>query len=568
MIPKARSQGMARPEHHPPILPPRSKNLVFPAIDFVDVAQRAGLAFRHVSGDRLHKSFLLESTGAGVAVIDYDNDGLPDLFFVNGTKWTFSAAEPRPTSHLYHNLGHLRFEDVTAQSGLSAVGWGQGVCVGDYDNDGYDDLFVTYYGHNMLYHNDGNGRFRDVTEEAGLPVTGTRWGTGCSFVDYDRDGHLDIAVANYLDFDPLRSPRPGDNLFCQFKGLPVACGPRGMKGGVNVLYHNEGNGKFRDVSKPSGFETSAGYTCFSTVSGDFDGDGWPDIFVACDSTPSILFHNNHDGTFTDIGTQSGTAFNANGEEQGSMGADAGDVYHNGREDLVKTNFDDDVPTFYRNDGGGFFTDVTYQARLGALTHYVGWGTGFIDFDNDGWLDLVMANGHVYPTVDRLRRESKFKEPKHLYWNLHDGTFADVSNKAGLGITTPASGRGLAYGDLDNGGSVDIVINNLDASPSLLVNKARTAGNWILIKTVGSKSNSDAIGAMVTVKAGGTIQTAEVRSGCCYMSQSDLRLHFGLGVASRVDLLEVRWPSGAVERFPPPSVNGAVVVLVEGTGLQN
>jgi len=565
-IPKAHAQGMAHPQHslHTPV--PTSKKINPPPIEFIDVARQAGVTFKHTSGDPLHKNFLLESTGAGVAVIDYDNDGLPDLFFVNGSQWTFPQGAPRPVSRLYHNLGHLRFEDVTAQSGLSVVGWGQGVCAGDYDNDGRDDLYVTYYGHNILYHNEGNGRFRDVTGAAGLPTAGRRWGTGCSFVDYDRDGYLDIAVANYLDFDPLHSPKPGDNLLCQFKGLPVACGPRGLKGGVNVLYHNEKNGTFRDVSKTSGFDKPAGHTCFSVLSSDFDDDSWPDIFIACDSTPSILFHNNRDGTFTDLGIESGTAFNGDGEEQGSMGADAADAFHEGRAALVKTNFDDDVPTFYRSDGAGFFTDVTYRAGLGALTHYVGWGAGFIDFDNDGWVDLVMANGHVYPTVDRLGRESKFKEPKNLYWNLHDGAFADVSRLAGPGISTPASGRGLAYGDLDNNGSVEVVINNLDSPASLLVNKASNSANWISIRAVGSKSNRDAIGAMVTLKAGGLTQTAEVRSGCCYLSQSDLRLHFGLGSSPRVDFLQVRWPSGVTEEFLPPAAN-RVVELVEGSGIR-
>lgn len=566
LVTQAHAQGMAHPEHSLQTPVPRSKKVSPPPIDFVDVARQAGVTFKHTSGDPWRKTFLLESTGAGVAVIDYDNDGLPDLFFVNGSQWTFAQGATQPVSRLYHNLGHLRFKDVTAQSGLSVVGWGQGVCAGDYDNDGRDDLYVTYYGHNTLYHNDGNGRFRDVTGTASLPTTGRRWGTGCSFVDYDRDGYLDIAVANYLDFDPLHSLKPGDNLFCQFKGLPVACGPRGLKGSVNILYHNERNGTFRDVSKTSGFEKPTGHSCFSVLCGDFDGDSWPDIFIACDSTPSILFHNNHDGTFADMGVESGTAFNANGEEQGSMGVDGADVYHEGRAALVKTNFDDDVPTFYRNDGAGFFTDVTYHAGLGALTHYVGWGTGFFDFDNDGWVDLAMANGHVYPTVDRLGRESKFKEPKNLYWNLHDGTFADVSGVAGPGMTTPASGRGLAYADFDNDGTIEIAINNLDGAASLLVNKAANSANWISIRAIGSKSNRDAIGAMVTVKADALKQTAEVRSGCCYLSQSDLRLHFGLGSARQVDLLQVRWPSGVAEEFRPTTAN-RFVELHEGEGIQ-
>lgn len=561
------SQGMAHPHLHAETAVHKPIPAEAPKVSYADYAAQAGLHFHHISGDSRQKNFLLESTGAGVAVIDFDNDGLPDLFFVNGSKWAFSSTETRPTSHLYRNLGNLKFKDVTSTSGLNYGGWGQGVCAGDYDNDGWTDLLVTYYGHNILYHNDHNGHFTDVTEKAGLPVTGSRWGTGCSFVDYDRDGHLDIAIANYLDFDPKTSLKPGEAAFCIFKGLPVACGPHGMKGSVNILYKNQGNGTFRDVTRASGFDTPRGYSCFTVLSGDYDGDGWPDLFLACDSTPSILFRNNHDGTFTDIGVPSGTAFNADGEEQGSMGADAADLRHTGRPDLLKTNFDDDIPTCYHNDSHGFFTDSTYSVGLASQRHYVGWGAGFIDFDNDGWADLIMTNGHVYPTVDSLGRESKFKQPNQLYWNSRDGNFADLSDSSGPGISTVNTGRGLAYADLDNNGSLEVVINNLDARPTLLVNQIKYNSNWTTLKLVGSRSNRSAIGARVTLAAGPLKQTAEVRSGCCYLSQSDLRLHFGLAAASRIDVLEVLWPNGTVERFPPPPVNG-IVEVQEGTGVQD
>ena len=559
-------QGMAHPHLHPETNIRKPIPADAPQVRYLDYAAQAGLHFRHTSGDPMRKNYLLESTGAGVAVIDYDNDGLPDLFFVNGSRWSFSSAE-RPTSHLYRNLGNLKFQDVTKSAGFHYTGWGQGVCAGDYDNDGWTDILVTYYGHNILYHNDGNGHFTDITGKAGLPITGQRWGTGCSFVDYDRDGHLDITVANYLDFDPKTSPKPGEAAYCLFKGLPVACGPHGMKGSMNLLYRNQGDGTFRDVTHASGFDTPKGYTCFTVLPSDYDGDGWPDIFIACDSTPSILFHNNRDGTFTDAGVPSGTAFNADGEEQGSMGADAADLRHLGRPDLVKTNFDDDIPTYYRNEGNGFFTDSTYLAGLAGHRHYVGWGAGFFDFDNDGWADLMMTNGHVYPTVDRLGRESQFKQPKQLYWNSRDGNFADLSEISGPGITTPGTGRGLAYADLDNDGSLEVAINNLDAPPTLLVNQIKYNSNWITLKLTGVRSNRSAIGASVTLTAGSLKQTAEVRSGCCYLSQSDLRLHFGLGAASRIDLLEVLWPNGTVERFPAPGLN-RVVEIKEGSGLHD
>ena len=532
-------------------------------ISLEDIADQAGLKFHHVSGNPVKKKYLLESVGSGVAIFDYDGDGLEDIFLVNARNWNSESTPTKPVSRLYRNLGNLRFQDVTGSSGLAFTGWGQGACVGDYDNDGHEDLFVTYYGHNILYHNDGNGHFTDQTARAGLPTTGTRWGTGCSFFDYDRDGKLDIAVANYVKFDFATAPLPGSNAICQFKGLPVVCGPRGMQGGENILYRNMGDGTFKDVSQTSRFNRPSGHYGFSVIPGDFDGDGWPDVFIACDSTPNILLHNNHDGTFTDVAIPSGTAFNDDGEEQASMGADAADFNHTGRLSLITTTFDDDVPALFVNEGKGSFSDVEIQAGLGFRTHQVGWGVAFVDLNNRGWQDIFMVNGHVYPNVDTLHRESHFREEKNLYYNLGNGTFADITERSGPATRVETSARGMAYGDLNNDGSLALVVNNLDSAPNLLVNRGKK-GHWLALKLQGVISNRDAIGARVALNAGGMVQTAEVRSGCCFLSQSDMRLHFGLGSTTKVQSVEVSWPSGRKERF---GINGVdrVVELKESTG---
>lgn len=557
------SQGMGGSHHVPATRSPRNTSIVNASISLYDIAAEAGLTFKHESGDPINKKFLLESIGSGVAIFDYDGDGLQDIFLVNATSWTSIATKSKPTSRLYRNLGNLKFEDVTERAGLTHTGWGQGACVGDYDNDGHEDLFVTYYGHNVLYHNEGNGRFTDATARSGLPTQGTRWGTGCSFFDYDRDGKLDLAVANYVDFDPKTSPLPGSNAICQFKGLPVICGPRGLNGGKNILYRNMGDGTFKDVSEVSHFDQPSGHYSFSVITGDFDGDSWPDVFITCDSTPNILLHNNRDGTFTDLAIPSGTAFTDDGEEQANMGADAGDYTHTGRLDLVTTTFDDDVPGLFLNEGNNEFSDVYLKAGLGFRTHQVSWGVAFLDLDNRGWLDIFIANGHIYPNVDTLHRESHYREEKTLYYNLGDGTFADITNQSGPGTKERSVARGMAYGDLLNDGSVDIVINNLNSTPNLLVNGGKK-GNWITVKLVGTTSNRDAIGARVEVKAGTLDQIAEVRSGCCYLSQSDMRLHFGLGSIQKVEAVEVRWPCGKKETFAVEGIN-RIIELEEGTG---
>src|SRR6185436_7851633 len=403
----------------------------------------------------------------------------------------------------------------------------------------------------------------DITEKAGLSHKTIRWSTGCSFLDYDKDGKLDLFVANYVDFDVKKIPAKGTNQYCQWKGMPVMCGPRGLPGGTNILYHNEGNGTFSDVSEKSGVVKPSGYYAFTSLVSDYDNDSWPDIYVACDSTPNILYHNEGNGSFTDIGLISGVALNEDGQEQAGMGVSAADYDLDGFIDLVKTNFVDDTPTLYRNNGDGSFTDVTYQARLGINTRFLGWGTGFLDFDNDGWKDIFIVNGHVYPEVDAQNTGSRYRQEKQLYCNLRDGTFLEVSAGAGPGFQEPRCSRGAAVGDLDNDGGLEIVVNNMNDTPSLLKNNGERK-NWIEFKTVGRQSNRNGIGARVTVAAGGLKQMDEVRSGGSYISSNDLRLHFGIGDAIKVDRVEVFWPSGRREAFANLSAN-RIVVLEEGKG---
>jgi enediyne biosynthesis protein E4 len=521
---------------------------ISPVADFHDVAEKAGLRFEIVSGDKESKKYIIETTGTGVAIFDYDNDGWPDIFIVNGTTLEATSGEKGPTNHLFHNDHDGTFTDVTENAGLRSSGWGQGVCAGDYDNDGFDDLYVTYYGKNRLYHNQGNGTFKEVAEAAGVSGNGKQWGTGCAFVDYDRDGLLDLVVANYVDFDLATTPAPGQGTSCMWKGVPVMCGPRGLKSAPNVLYHNLGNGKFEDASKKAGLEKTTGHYAFSVSTLDFDNDGWPDIYVACDSTPSILYRNNHDGTFTDVAVVAGAAFNEDGREQAGMGSTVADYDGDGRLDIFKTNFSDDSSTLYHNNGDSTFTDATYSSGLGLHTQYLGWGTMFLDFDNDGWPDLLLVNGHVYPEVDKFKLGSDYQEPRILYHNNGKGIFEDVSDLAGPAITHKASGRGLAIGDLWNNGKISAVITNMGEAPSLLVNQMNYPNHWIAIKTVGTKSNRDGIGARITVKAAGRVFVNEVRSGSSYSSSNDMRVHFGLGAATKIDSLEVRWPSGLVETF--------------------
>jgi hypothetical protein len=549
---------------------------------FTDVAKEAGLTMTSTFGGVTSKKYIIETTGTGVAIFDYDNDGWPDIFIVNGTKLEGFPTGEAPTNHLYHNNHDGTFTDVTQKTGLARTGWGQGVCVGDYDNDGFEDLYVTYYGKNVLYHNNGDGTFTDVSDKAGVSGSGKAWGTGCAFVDYDRDGHLDLTVANYVDFDLATTPGPGERSNCLWKGVPVMCGPQGLPGSKNILYHNRGDGTFEDVTRKSHIDQADGHYAFSVTTLDYDDDGWPDIFVACDSTPSILYHNNRDGTFKDVALTAGTAFNEDGRSQAGMGSTTADYNGDGRLDIFKTNFSDDTATLYRNNGDGTFDDVTYAAGLGLNTQYLGWGTMFLDFDNDGWPDLLLVNGHVYPEVDSQHLGSNFQEPRILYHNNGNATFTDISATAGPGITTAVSSRGLAVGDLWNDGRISAVVSNMNTSPSLLVNQVRNGNHWIAFHLIGdvgasssakppatsrpaaTKSSRDAIGARIRVKAGARTLIDEVRSGSSFISNNDMRVHFGLGAAAKIDWVEVRWPSGLLEKFEVVAVD-TIHTLKEGSG---
>jgi len=555
---------------------------------FVDVAAQAGITVRNVNGGVESKRYIIESTGSGVAILDYDRDGWPDIFLVNGTnlnpKGPTNPAPKNtdaPTSHLFHNNHDGTFTDVTAKAGLVSTGWGQGACVGDYDNDGFDDLYVTGYGKNRLFHNQGNGTFREVAETAGVAGTGQEWGTGCAFVDYDRDGKLDLLVANYVHFNLAKTPVPGDVAGCVWKGTPVMCGPRGLESAPNTLFHNLGpqNGqvKFADVTKASGIAKTYGHYCFSVSTLDYNEDGWPDLYVACDSTPSILYRNNHDGTFTDVAPDIGVAFNEDGREQAGMGSTVADFDGDGHLDIFKTNFSDDTSTLYRANGDGTFTDQTFAAGLGINADALGWGAMFADVDNDGYPDLLITNGHVYPEVDSARLGATYREPRFLYYNLGGAgsasgsespkplvKFKDLSKTSGPGLTEPLSGRGLATADLFNDGRLEAVINNLSDRPMLLVNLARNTNHWIGLHLIGNRSNRDAIGARVTIHGNSRSWVDEVRSGSSYNSSSDLRLHFGIGSETSLKSIEVRWPNGNLEPFPPTPVD-RVLNLTEGSG---
>jgi enediyne biosynthesis protein E4 len=551
-------------------------------VSFVDVAKDAGLGGAVVVGGGVQKKrYILEAMGGGVAFLDYDSDGWPDIFLVNATTLEGFPQGKEPSNYLFHNNRDETFTDVTAKASLIHSGWGQGACVGDYNNDGLEDLFVTYWDSNILYRNNGDGTFTDVTHQAGLSGTEGRWSTGCAFFDYDRDSHLDLFVSNYVTFDPGVAPLPGANYYCSFMTVPVACGPEGLGGGTNILYHNRGEGTFDDVSEKSGVANPRGTKTltlaadrtwrpvgsygFTAIAADFDNDGWPDVYVSCDTAPSLLYHNNRDGTFSDIGIPAGCALDGQGVAQGGMGAATTDYDGDGWMDIVRSNFAGDPTTLYHNNGDGSFADVSQQAGLGAITKYVGMGVGFLDFDNDGWEDIFVANGHVYPEADRIAGVAGFKQPKVLFRSLGNARFADVSSVAGPGLVVVGSSHGCAFADYDNDGDIDILVSNNNQPPNLLRNDGGTKHHWLMVKCLGTRSNRIAIGARVRTVTGPHVQMEEVISGSSFLSQSDLRLHFGLGQAKTVDLVEVTWPSGTKESFPDVQAD-QLITIEEGHGI--
>jgi enediyne biosynthesis protein E4 len=528
----------------------------------VDVAKQAGLTEPIVYGGVDAKRYIIEVVGCGVAFLDYDNDGWLDLFVLNGTR--LEGAPPGSTNRLYKNNRDGTFTDVTQKAGLVHTGWASGVTVGDYDNDGFDDLFITYYGHNVLYHNNGDGTFTDVTVKAGLRQESVRYGAGCTWVDYDRDGHLDLFVATYLSTTLEKLPKPGENSDCRWKGVPVNCGPRGLPTGYVQLFHNNGDGTFTDVSRQTGVAAASGSYPMTAVAADYDNDGWPDIYVACDSTPSWLFRNQHDGTFREEALERGVALSEDGLEQAGMGVAIGDYDLDGNLDIFKTHFADDTNVLYRNDGKGNFDDFTIRAGIGVETRYVGWGAGMIDLDNDGFPDLFMVTGSVYPEVERQLPAYPFRTPRLVFRNLGDGRFEELIEEAGPGVAAAHASRGCAFGDFDNDGDVDVLVMNMNAPPSLLRNDVTGGHHWLKVLLVGVKSNRGAIGARVTARYAGRVQAQEVTAQSSFYSAHDRRLHFGLGAATGADLT-VRWPNGATEQISKVEAD-QLVVIREGAGV--
>lgn len=537
------------------------------AISLTNVAKQAGINFKTIYGDEKKNRYLLETTGTGAAFIDYDNDGWQDIFFVNGTRLDALPKDVEmPTNRLFRNKGNGNFEDVTAKAGLTRTNWGQAATIGDYDNDGFDDIFVSCFGKNALYKNNGNGTFTETAEKAGVANNKSKWASGSSFLDFDRDGDLDLFVGSYIDLDLKTAPLPETGP-CLYKGLTVACGPPGLTGGVNMLFQNNGNGTFTDISEKSGMRKTDGTYALGAIVGDFDNDNFPDIYVANDSAPAILYRNNKNGTFTDIALEAGCAYSVDGKPQAGMGVSVGDFDRDGWLDIVKTNFAGDTTTLYHNVGKGVFDDVTFPAGLGLNTKWLGWGVGFVDLDNDGWLDIFQVNGHVYPEVEKLTTEAGYSQRKVLYQNLRNGKFADISVKIGGAVMESISGRGAAFGDFDNDGDSDIVISPVNASPELIRNDSKTGNNWLKIKLIGTKSNRSAIGSRIKIITADGIQTDEVRSSNSYYSVNDSRLNFGLGTNKTVKKIEILWTNGQTETLENIAVNQFITVK-EGSGVVN
>jgi hypothetical protein len=531
--------------------------------EFTDIAAKAGLTASTLYGNPDNKKYILETNGCGIAFFDYDHDGWLDIFVPGGLQ--LDRVPAGVTNRLYKNNRDGTFTDVTIKAGLERAVWASGVCVGDYNNDGFDDLFVSCWGQNILYRNNGDGTFTDVTKAAGLLHSKPEWGAGCTFTDYNRDGFLDLFVSTYLNFDFKTVPLPGATENCTWKGIPVNCGPRGLPTGHNFLYRNNGDGTFTDVSESSGIAKVDHRYAMTAVAADFDDDGWPDIFVACDSTPSILYRNNGNGTFTDIALEAGVAYNEDGREQAGMGIAVGDVTNSGRLDIFKTHFADDTPILYCNKGKSHFEDITAKAGFGAFTRYVGWGAGFADFDNDGFLDLLFVNGNVYPELEQFFKGYKYRNPRILLHNMGTGAFENVSDRSGPAIMEQHSSRGCAFGDFDNDGNVDVVVMNMGEPPSLLRNETSNDNHWLKLKLIGTKSNRSAIGAKAFVSSEGRRQRQEVLSQSSFYSQSDLRLHFGLGSANTADV-EIQWPSGLTEVYTGVKSN-QILSLREGQARQ-
>ena len=513
--------------------------------EYADIAATSGLRHVVTFGNPTESNYILETTGTGAAIFDFDRDGDNDAFLVNGTTFPLHEAGQSPPSFLYFNDGRGRFLDRAEAVGLSGVGWGQGVCVGDFDNDGWEDLSVTYFGSNVLYRN-REGRFEDVSASLGQPEGQRRWGAGCAFLDYDSDGLLDLFVANYVDFDPRNTPKPGSSGACEWKGIPVMCGPRGLPRASNLLSRNLGDGGFNDVSEEAGILEPGGRYALGVVAADFDNDGDIDIYVACDMTPSLLYSNNGDSTFTEIASEAGVAYNVDGQLQAGMGIAVADYDGNGFLDIAKTNFSGDLPSLYNNEDGAFYEDVAFDAGLG-VHQLLGWGVLFFDADEDGAPDLMLANGHVYPEVDSAPIGETYSQQTVLYRNLGDGRFEDATGTAGPGLQDPRPARGMAAGDLDGDGHPEIVVVNVNRPPALLRN-ATPEGGAVLIRLRGTDSNRSAIGSRVDLYAGGQRQSQAVIGGGSYYSQSDLTLHFGLGHAGALDAVEVTWPKGLRQRW--------------------
>ncbi len=527
-------------------------------VRFTDATKESGIGF--VNSSSAEKKYIVESMNGGVALFDFDGDGRLDIYLTNSnTVENQLAGRPRPQAALYRNLGNGKFVDVATKAGVADPGWTMGVSVADYDNDGDDDLYVTCFGPNKLYRNRGNGTFEDVTIRAA--VGDQRFSTGAAWGDYDRDGDLDLMVTNYVDFKLDDLPQFGKGALCQYKNVPVQCGPRGLPGAGDSLYRNNGDGTFSDVSKQSGVDDPNGHYGLGVIWSDLDDDGWPDLFVANDATPNYFYRNNHDGTFTESGLMTGLAVDENGVEQGSMGISIGDYDRDGRPDIVVTNFSDQYNTIYHKNADGSFTDLSRQTKTADVSMpYVGWGTRFFDYDNDGWLDLLVVNGHVYPQIEGAYPGGMYRQRKLFYRNLKNGTFAEISADVGPALLENRASRGAAFGDYDDDGDIDLIVNDLDGPPMLLRNDGgNKAGNWISLKLTGSKSNRNAAGAKVVLKAGGLTQVEEVRAGDSYISHSDWRLHFGLGTAKTVDEITIRWPSGKIEKLTKVLVNKIIKI---------